>query len=337
MISRQHTREETQQQDRENIEGRKIKAVLHYCRIDSRKKRNEEDGKVKHRKMQRQLKAYEQYLREEERSPATVEKYTRIVRGFFCFAEERAGGKNIIRHIKKDMTKETVCAYKQHLIDEGASPSTVNSELSAIRSYLKFIGREDIHVKNMKCQRSPYVSEQKLLKRSEYEKMLEKAAQRGEEKLQLIIETICSTGIRVSELSYMTVEAVEQGEAEIRLKGKTRKILIPSRLRKKLKRHLKASNIDEGPLFRNSKGDPIHRSSVWAMMKKLARKAGIDPSKAFPHNLRRLFARTFYRAKNDIAKLADVLGHSSIDTTRIYIATTADEHMKILDELQFVT
>ena len=287
------------------------------------------------RRVKRQLTLYEKYLIEEERSPATVEKYVHIVRGFLHFAEARTIRSHHLhdRHINKEM----ICSYKQSLIDEGLSPLTVNGRLSAIRSYLRSIGREDIKVRNMRCQRSAYVSEDKLLEKREYERLIEKARQLGKEKHRLIIETICASGIRVSELRYITVEAAEEGRAQIKLKGKIRIILIPDKLRKKLIRYARTEKISEGAIFRNRKGGILHRSYVWQMMKEMARKSGVDERKVFPHNLRRLFARTFYRARRDIAKLADILGHTRMDTTRIYIAETAKEHVRILERLQLVT
>ena len=286
--------------------------------------------------IEKRLKAYERYLIEEERSPATVEKYTHIVRGFFEYAEEAAQERT--PHIRdRNISKEKICAYKRHLLEEGDAPQTINAKLSAIRSYLRSIGREDIHIKNVKVQRSAYVSEKKMLEKSEYERLLRKARETGQKRICLILETICSCGIRVSELEYVTKEAVDRGEAQINLKGKVRKILMPGKLRKKLRRYAAANRIYEGPLFTNGKGSPIHRSYVWQMMKRLARKSGVDERKVFPHNLRRLFARSFYKAGKDISKLADVLGHSSIDTTRIYIATPAREHERVLERLQLVT
>ena len=289
-----------------------------------------EGNEMKHRKkanprtVQRQLEDFQNYLREEERSPATMEKYTRVARGFLYFSQG-------------EISKETVCAYKQHLIDEGRRTSTINGDLSAIRSFLRFSGREDISIRNMRCQRSHYISENRMLKRSEYDSLVRTAAELGRPELALLLESICSTGIRVSELQYISVEAVAKGEAEVILKGKTRKVFIPDRLGKKLREYVSEQGIETGAIFRNSKGRPIHRSYVWQLMKLLAEKAGVDSSKVFPHNLRRLFARSFYNVNRDIAKLADVLGHSSIDTTRIYMATTASEHKKILDQLDLVT
>ena len=289
----------------------------------------------KQKKLQRQLTGFKRYLKEEERSPATMEKYIAVIRGFLQFTEERNGEKRGSR--LRGIDKESIIAYKQRLVDEGKSPQTVNSHLSAIRSYLKYTGREDIEIKNMKSQHRSYVSESRMLTRREYERLLQTARREGRRKLGLIIETLCATGMRVSELPYVTVEAIEEGEIRIRLKGKIREILISEKLRKKLRSYAAEEGIEKGEIFINSRGRPIHRSQIWQMMKELAKGAGVDAEKVFPHNLRRLFARSFYRLRRDIAALADILGHSRIDTTRIYIAVTAEDHIRMLEELRLVT
>ena len=291
-------------------------------------------------RIQKQLEEFEQFLKREEKSPATCEKYMRDVRGFLIYLAEDKGchrrrfGRKKVRDRK---IEEEVLAYKQQLIDADYSPSTVNGKLTAIRVFLEFEGVGSVKVKNLRVQRRAYVSEKKMLTREEYERLVSTARSEGKRELKLIIETLGATGMRVSELQYMTVEAVKQGEISISLKGKTREILISHKLRKVLLRFAKEESIDTGPIFINGRGDPMHRSQIWQMMKALAEEAGVDPARVYPHNLRRLFARSFYKVRKDIAKLADVLGHSSIDTTRIYIATTADEHLEILDELGLVT
>ncbi|MBR2674420.1 MAG: tyrosine-type recombinase/integrase [Mogibacterium sp.] len=287
-----------------------------------------------------QLKGFEKYLITEEKAPATCEKYLHEVRGLFDYIRAEGGGGESDDGGDSEnrvITAKSIVAYKNHLIDKGFSPSTVNGELSAIRAYLKYIGREEIRIHNMRQQRRSYISERRMLERSDYEKLLKKAVEIGEEELELILESLCATGMRVSELKYLTKEAVSMREARISLKGKTRTILIPGKLRNKLHRFAKKRGIEEGAIFINRRGSPLHRSYIWALMKKLAVKAGVDACKVFPHNLRRLFARCFYRARHDIAKLADVLGHSSIDTTRIYIAETYKEHERIMEELALVT
>ena len=298
-------------------------------------------------KIQRQLEEFEQFMKREEKAPATCEKYLRDVQGFLNYLEDERSGRwnhkgscwkgRISKKARDRRIEEEVLTYKQQLIGEGYSPSTINGKLTAIRVFLDFKGLGSIKVKNLRVQRRAYVSEKKMLTRDEYERLVNVARSGGKGKLELIVETLAATGMRVSELQYMTVEAIRKGEIRISLKGKTREILISHKLKKVLLKFAKEENIDTGPIFLNGRCDPMHRSQIWQMMKALAEEAGVDPAKVFPHNLRRLFARSFYKIRKDIAKLADVLGHSSIDTTRIYIATTADEHLKILDKLQLIT
>ena len=298
-------------------------------------------------KIQKQLEAFEQFLKREEKSPATCEKYLRDVRGFLIYLEEERSDRwsrrgncwkgRISKKVRDRKTEEEVLAYKQELIDADYSPSTVNGKLTAIRVFLEFEGVGSIKVRNLRVQHRAYVSEKKMLTRDEYDRLVAAARSGGKGKLELIIETLGATGMRVSELEYMTVEAVRAGEIRISLKGKTREILISHKLQKVLLRFAREEGIDRGSIFLNGRGDPMHRSQIWQMMKALAEEAGVDPARVYPHNLRRLFARSFYKVRKDIAKLADVLGHSSIDTTRIYMATTASEHKKILDELDLVT
>ena len=294
-------------------------------------------------RIRKRLEAYERFLRREEKSPATCEKYLRDVQGFLFYLEEDRRNEGIglkermRRKLRDRIREEDVQNYKQHLTESGYSPSTINAKLTAIRCFLGFEGVTDIRVRNLRIQHKPFLSEKKLLTKDEYEKLVTVAAETGQEKLSLMIETLCATGMRVSELSYMTVEAAEAGEIRISLKGKIREILISGKLRRKLSAYAAREGITSGPIFLNGKGEALHRSQIWQMMKALAETAGVDASRVFPHNLRRLFARSFYTVRKDIAKLADVLGHSSIDTTRIYIATTADEHLQILEELKLVT
>ena len=278
---------------------------------------------MKANRIRKELERYEEYLRSEEKSPATVQKYMQSARGFLNYG-------------KGELSKEAVVAYKEELKKEGYAPTTVNAELSGIRSYLRSKGRRDIEVKNLRVQRSPYVSEKRNLSKGEYERLIRATGKNRDEKLRLILETICATGIRVSELRYISRESVEKGEAEISLKGKSRKILIVGKLRKKLLGYIRKKQIESGAVFVNGKGEPLHRSYVWQLMKKIAKKAGVNAGKVYPHNLRRLFARRYYSINQDIAGLADVLGHSSINTTRIYIATPAKEHVKMLERLELV-
>ena len=263
-----------------------------------------------------------QYLVLEEKSTATLEKYLRDVRAFFVYAGQQ------------NVTKELMMAYKNGLIEKGYAVRSINSMLASLNSLLVFLGWQDCKVKNLKTQRQTYCAEEKELTKAEYLRLLTAAEHRPQ--LRLILETICGTGIRVSELRFFTVEAVKRGEIAVRCKSKTRTILLPSKLRKLLLDYAKKSGIPSGAIFITRSGKPLNRSNIWAQMKSLCKAANVKASKVFPHNLRKLFARTFYGIEKDIAKLADILGHSSIDTTRIYIMTTGTEHRKKIERLGLV-
>ena len=269
-----------------------------------------------------QIREFHHSLLLEEKSTATVEKYLRDVRAFCVFMEE------------KPVTKEGVVAWKQALLARGYAIRSVNSMLASVNSFLGFLGRRDCRVKFLKQQKQVYCPEEKELTRGEYLRLLEAA--RSDPRLHLVLQTICATGIRVSELQYFTVEAVGRGEITVRCKGKTRTILLPGKLRKLLTAYARAEKIRSGLIFVSRNGKPLSRGSIWARMKGLCRAARVNPAKVFPHNLRKLFARTFYAIEKDIAKLADILGHSSIDTTRIYIMTTGTEHRRKIEKLGLV-
>ena len=268
-----------------------------------------------------QLRSFHNYLIREEKSTATVEKYLRDVRAFVVFVGEKA------------VTKELVMTFKRHLQEHYAVRS-VNSMLASLNSLLTFLGWTDWRVKSVKQQKQVYCAEETELTKSEYLRLLDAA--RRNPQLQLVMQTICGTGIRVSELRFFTVENVKQGEVVVNCKGKTRRILIPGKLRKLLLEYGKKEKIRSGVLFRTRNGKPLNRSSIWARMKALCKAAAVNPRKVFPHNLRKLFARTFYTMEKDIAKLADILGHSSIDTTRIYIMSTGSEHRRKIERLGLV-
>lgn len=225
-------------------------------------------------------------------------------------------------------------SYKQALIGKNYAMRSINSMLASLNSLLDFLGWSDCKVKSLKIQRQTYCAEEKELTKAEYLRLLEAA--KGYPRLKLIMQTICSTGIRVSELQYFTVEAVRCGEIIVRCKSKTRTILLPGKLKKLLLKYAKKNGIRSGAIFVTRNGKPISRSNIWAQMKKLCESAGVKTSKVFPHNLRKLFARTFYGIEKDIAKLADILGHSSINTTRIYIMTTGMEHRRKIERLGLV-
>lgn len=266
--------------------------------------------------------AFREHLVMEEKSAHTVEKYIRDIRAFSAFLNGKA------------VTKEMVMAYKQRLSEERYAVRSMNSMLASIHSFLDFQGWQDCRVKSLKLQRSVYCAEEKELTKAEYLRLL--AAAKGQPRLRLILETICGTGIRVSELSYFTVESVRGGEISVQCKGKIRTILIPGKLRGLLLSYAKKNGIRSGVIFTTRNGKPLSRSSIWARMKTLCEQAQVKASKVFPHNLRKLFARTFYGIERDIAKLADILGHSSINTTRIYIMTTGTEHRRKIESLGLV-
>ena len=222
-------------------------------------------------------------------------------------------------------------------MEKGYTPGTVNSMIGPLNRFFQFLGWNDCKAKQLRIQRQLFRENQKELTRGEYHRLLSTAQASGRERLALLMEAICATGIRVSEVQYLTVEAVRAGKAEISLKGKIRTILIPGKLRKKLLSYTKRKNTASGPVFRTRSGKVLSRKQIWAEMKSLCKKAGVAASKVFPHNLRHLFARVFYQASRDVAKLADVLGHSSIETTRIYLISTGREHERTLNRMGLVT
>lgn len=277
------------------------------------------NGKVFNEQAMEQFKVY---LLQEEKSKATVEKYLRDTRAFLVFAEE------------KEVTKELVMKWKDSLLAAEYAVRSINSMLASLNSLLDFLGWGDCKVKSLKIQRQTYCAEEKELTKAEYLRLLE--ASKNQPQLNLIMQTICGTGIRVSELKYFTVEAVRRGEIVVSCKSKTRTILLPGKLKKLLLEYAKKNKIQSGAVFVTRNGKPVNRSNIWAQMKRLCEIAGVKPSKVFPHNLRKLFARTFYGIEKDIAKLADILGHSSINTTRIYIMTTGTEHRRKIERLGLV-
>ena len=271
-----------------------------------------------------QIQAFARHLLLEEKSAATMEKYLRDIRAFACWLGDR------------EICKELTAEWKAYLAEQGYAPASINAMLSALNSLLAYLDLNDCRVKFLKIQRRLFRDDSRELTRPEYLRLLETARTQGRERLALLLETICGTGIRVSEVRYVTVEAVYRGRAEISLKGKIRTILLPGKLCRKLLKYARKQKIASGEIFltRNEKG--ISRRQIWAEMKALCDKAGVAPSKVFPHNLRHLFARTFYRVCRDVAKLADVLGHSSIETTRIYLISTGTDHAGTLARLGLV-
>ena len=264
------------------------------------------------------------FLCDEEKSDNTKEKYIRDVR---AFAEYCNG--NII-------SKETVIAYKNHLIEKGYAERSINSMLCSVNSFLDFSGLSDCKVKLLKMQRDIFCKENKELTQKEYKRLCDTALLSGNKRSYMLLQTLCGTGIRVSELKFVTVEAVKQGEAVVTLKGKTRTVFFVKELRKKLLAYAKENGITHGQIFVTKTGKPLNRTNIWKEMKNLCKKAKVDESKVFPHNLRHLFAKVFYAVKKDIAKLADILGHSSIETTRLYIITSGNEHRRIMENMKLV-
>ena len=271
-----------------------------------------------------QIADYGAYLQEEERSSGTVEKYLRDVTAFSCWLGARPA------------TRETSAGWKAYLQESGYAPVTINSMLAALNGFFRFLGWEECRVKFLKVQRRLFRDAERELTRWEYERLLSAAAKRGQERLALLMEAICATGIRVSEVRYLTVEAARRGRAEISMKGKIRTILIPAKLTRKLLKYARKQKIASGEIFLTGSGKSLSRRQIWAEMKAVCKCAGVERSKVFPHNLRHLFATIFYRGCKDIAKLADLLGHSSIETTRIYLRTSGTEHARQLERLGLV-
>ncbi len=266
---------------------------------------------------------FEVELRNDEKSSNTIEKYLRDVGAFVVFTRERIIDKALVLEYKAQLEKDYALA-------------SANSILAAINSFFKFVGWYDCCVKQFKVQRKTYCSEESELTKQEYIALVRAAEHKKNERLSLLIQTICGTGIRVSELEYITVEAIKRGEAVVSCKGKSRKVFIVKDLCKKLQKYAKEHNITSGAIFITKTGKPMNRSNIWREMKSLCEQAGVNPNKVFPHNLRHLFARTFYGIEKDIAKLADILGHTSINTTRIYIITTGAEHRRKLENMRLI-
>ena len=266
---------------------------------------------------------YIECLKEEERSKNTMEKYRRDIVKFMAYSDGR------------EVTKDLTVAYKEH-IKERYEPTSVNSMLAAVNSFFSFMGWNDCRVKRLRIQRKVFCNESRELSKAEYERLLKASSSAGQERINLIVQTICGTGIRVSELPFITVEAVGRGRAVVDCKGKVRLVFIPGKLQKLLVRYIHRQGIKSGSVFVTRTGKSVSRSSIWKDMKALCQAADVSPEKVFPHNLRHLFARTFYGIDKDISKLADVLGHTSIETTRGYILSSGEEHFRQMDRLGLV-
>ncbi len=330
---------------------------------------------MEHRITEEIVGGYLKHLAREEYAQDTVKKYLRDIRTFAAWLEKRAdvgraktaAGKDAAMDeraaaerepaatesatadrepaVDKGATadrepavdKEASAGWKSHLTEKGYAPATINAMLSSLNGFFGFLGWEECKVKFLKIQRRTFRDQEKELSRAEYERLLETARENKNSRLALLLEAVCSTGIRVSEVRYITVEALCRRRADISLKGKIRTILLPGKLCKKLGDYARRQGITSGEIFVTRSGRGISRRQIWQEMKKLCAKAGVNPSKVFPHNLRHLFARTFYQSCRDIVKLADVLGHSSIETTRIYLISTGETHARQMERLGLIS
>lgn len=268
-------------------------------------------------------KEFKNYLISNEKSDATVERYMRDVTAYIRWLDGR------------EMSKELMIQYKAKLVDN-YEPASVNTMLASLNAYLDFIGHPEYKVRNIKIQKSTYIEPKRELTKEEYERLLKTAYDMGKYRIYYIMQTICSCGIRVSELKFITVEAIKRGIAHISNKGKNRRVFIPNALSKLLQQYINLKKIKSGMIFKTRTGKPLDRSNVWKEMKKLCRKAGVLESKVFPHNLRHLFAQMYYKIHKDVVRLADILGHSSVNTTRIYTAESGEIHYKRIQILGLV-
>ena len=271
-----------------------------------------------------QLEKFKQFLIDEERAAATIEKYRRDVQVFFTWLPE-----------KTEVSKEMVLEYKRKLAAQYKSTSA-NSMLVALNRFFGFCGRRDLQVRLLKVQRVSFRERSREMSVEEYKRLVRAAREKKDERLSLLIQTLCSTGIRVSEHRCITVEALRSGSICIDGKGKERAVFLPKKLQKQLKHYCKERKITTGPVFITKSGKPLNRCNIWAEMKALCKNAGIEPQKVFPHNLRHLFALTYYRLEKDIVRLADILGHANIETTRIYTSTTEEECLRSLSRMKLL-
>ena len=279
-----------------------------------------------HKMTRQMLSDFMEYLRAEERAANTIEKYVRYTTEFYMWLGERV------------VSKSLVIEWKESLQNRGEfAPATVNAKLASVNAFFTFAGWTECKVKALRLQRQVFRDSGRDLTKEEYDRLVRAARDRGDERLALLMETICGTGIRVSEVRYITVEAAKQGSAVIRLKGKVRTVLLPGKLCKKLIKFARQKKIASGEIFLTESGKGMSRGQIWAAMKSVCEAAGVEASKVFPHNLRHLFAKAYYTLYRDIVKLADVLGHSSIETTRIYLISTGQEHARQIDRLGLVS
>lgn len=272
---------------------------------------------------QKSLSDFKEFLYDEEKSKITIQKYVRDVRHFLAFIDNR------------EITKALTIAYKMEL-QKNYAVTSANSMIAAVNSFLRFLNLDSCLVKQFKIQRQAYCPDEKELTKGEYIRLVNAAKRNGNRRLELMIETICVTGIRVSELQYITLDAVNRGAASVNCKGKTRIIFIPAPLQKSLLCYIQEKHIRSGAVFVTKNGNPINRCNIWREMKGICERAEVEPDKVFPHNLRHLFARTFYEIDKDIVKLADILGHSDINTTKIYTAATCKEYRRKIEQMKLI-
>lgn len=271
---------------------------------------------------QEAIESYRQWLIGMERSRGTISQYLRDIQSLYIFLPEG-----------QELDREQVQLWKASLAERGWAPSTINAALTAVNGFFRFMHWEELTVRLLRRQKQLFRDNERELTRKEYMRLVQTAARQGKNRLSLIMQSICATGIRISELRFMTVEALHTGRAMVDCKGKNRVVLIPNELKRLLMRYVKERGILSGPIFITKMGRPVDRSNVWHEMKKLCQQAGVNAKKVFPHNLRHLFAVTFYRQQKDLAKLADILGHSSIETTRIYAMESGEEHQRMINAL----
>lgn len=269
------------------------------------------------------IEEFVRYLQGEEKSRFTIDKYKRDLRSYLAFLN----GRNI--------DKKSVIAWKEHLM-EGFAPASINSMLAALNSFLSWLELPQYRVKPLKIQRKIFSKQEKELTRDEYVRLVRAAENKKNHRLALILQTVCATGIRISELSYITAEAVAAGRADVECKGKLRVVFLPGELCKMLRQYCRERRIEKGMVFLSRSGRALDRSNIWRDMKALCAEAGVSPDKVFPHNLRHLFARTYYSLEKDLSRLADLLGHSSVNTTRIYTMESGSEHVRQLERMRLV-
>lgn len=272
------------------------------------------------------MESFKNYLIEQELSTETIKKYVHDVQKFVSWSKQN----------KASLSRKTACEWKEFLLSQNYAPVTINAALAAFNRYAEFMNFPDCKLKYVKMQKKIFIESRKLLTKKEYKKLVTYAQRTGKMRLSMIMETIATTGMRVSELKYVTVECINLGYVQIRLKGKIRTILIPSKLCEKLKKYVKKQEIHSGAIFITKNGKTINRKQIWYEMKKMCEDAGVAETKVFPHNFRHLFARMFYEVSKDIVELSDILGHSNIETTRIYLRNSSSEHRLKLEKLMLV-